>query len=172
MNTTDPPMAIPPPMPLYTFPRSRTPDAPPMTGFAHSLPVIRHRMSKAKLRRGKPLREPLQDPRRGLLLAHWFGVRDREENELSVAKAERGGLSGSYFNNRWLYGEAVYTRVDSLLDFSWTADDTLTPTGKDYISVRWEGFVLPPFSEQYTFTVTAMLIKATPHTDPTLHAGL
>ena len=89
MNTTDPPMAIPPPMPLYTFPRSRTPDAPPMTGFAHSLPVIRHRMSKAKLRRGKPLREPLQDPRRGLLLAHWFGVRDREENELSVAKAER-----------------------------------------------------------------------------------
>ncbi|KAH8071529.1 hypothetical protein JL720_11413 [Aureococcus anophagefferens] len=82
---------VPPPLPLYTFPRSQTPDAPPMTGFAHSLPVVRHRTSTGKgpSRRGGALREPLQDPRRGLLLAHWFGVRDREEAELSQAKLDR-----------------------------------------------------------------------------------
>lgn len=87
--TGDPPVVVPPPLPLYTFPRAQTPDAPPMTGFAHSLPVVRHRTRGAAARRGLALREPLQDPRRGLLLAHWFGVRDREETDLYAAKAER-----------------------------------------------------------------------------------
>ncbi|KAJ1447346.1 hypothetical protein M885DRAFT_576130 [Pelagophyceae sp. CCMP2097] len=78
---------IPPPLPLYTFPRSKTPEQPPRTGFAHTLPVVHHRIApRAEDARPLPLREPLQDPRRGLLLAQWFGARDREESEILAAQ--------------------------------------------------------------------------------------
>ena len=101
---------IPPPLPLwgrgvlpsvvragslvarrYNFPRSHEQQnaAPPLTGFAHSLPIIKHRVARSSLRRGTPLREPLQDPRRGLHLARWFHERDRNEFEASQAKKER-----------------------------------------------------------------------------------
>ena len=54
----DQPTAIPPPMPLYTFPRaSDASEGPPMTGFSHSLPVLRHRTQPARRRRGTALRE-------------------------------------------------------------------------------------------------------------------
>ena len=46
-------------------------------------------MARSSLRRGTPLREPLQDPRRGLHLARWFHERDRNEFEASQAKKER-----------------------------------------------------------------------------------
>ena len=74
---------------------------------------------------------------------------------LEVAGATVGGLSAEYFNKRWLYGDASMTRVDPVVDFSWTADDIITPTGKDYISGRWTGFVQPTFGEVFTFYVTA-----------------
>lgn len=73
---------------------------------------------------------------------------------LSVYKAANGGLVGVYFNNRWLFGEPAFSRVDSFLDFYWSANDTITPTGRDYISIRWSGYILPAFSEVYTFIVT------------------
>jgi hypothetical protein len=67
---------------------------------------------------------------------------------LTVAKTIRGGLLGSYFNNKHLYGEPAMSRVDSALDFQWAMDDSITDTGKDHISVRWTGLLLPAFSEQ------------------------
>jgi hypothetical protein len=70
---------------------------------------------------------------------------------MEVSKAHGGGLTGSYYNNRWLYHEPTLTRVDEVVNFYW--DSFITPTGKDYISVRWVGFVQPAFSEKYTFTV-------------------
>ena len=45
---------------------------------------------------------------------------------LSVALATQGGLSGDYFNNRWLFGAPSETRVDPVLDFQWGADDLIT----------------------------------------------
>ena len=41
-----------------------------------------------------------------------------------------------------------------MLDFQWTTDDLITETGKDYISIRWTGYLLPAFSEVYTVQVT------------------
>jgi len=74
---------------------------------------------------------------------------------MTVENANVGGLTGSYFNNRWLYGAPVMTRVDPTIDFTWSDADVITPTGKDYISVRWEGYVQPAFDEVYTFFVQA-----------------
>ncbi|CAN0576032.1 unnamed protein product, partial [Ectocarpus sp. 12 AP-2014] len=65
------------------------------------------------------------------------------------------GLLGEYFNNRWTFGDPVVTRVDAKVDFSWSDTETITPTGQDYISVRWTGFAQPAFSERYVFTVEA-----------------
>jgi hypothetical protein len=50
------------------------------------------------------------------------------------------GLHGAYFNNRWLKRSAVLERVDKFIDFDW-GTDLITPTAKDYVSVRWTGFI-------------------------------
>jgi hypothetical protein len=70
---------------------------------------------------------------------------------MQVARAVSGGLHGSYFNNRWLHGDAIEERVDSMLNFYWSEEDTITETGKDYISIRWVGYILPSFTETFTF---------------------
>ena len=72
---------------------------------------------------------------------------------LSIQAAHFGGLTGEYFNNRWLYGSPTLTRVDDSIDFQWGKDDPLvTTTGKDFVSIRWTGFIKPAFGEIYTFT--------------------
>lgn len=58
-------------------------------------------------------------------------------------------LSASYFTNRWLHGSAVLTRVDASINFVWPT--FITDSSKDFVSVRWVGYVLPAFSETYTF---------------------
>ena len=73
---------------------------------------------------------------------------------LTVAKTKKGGLVGTYYNNRWMYGDPIMTRVDPIINFYWGVDDAITETGKDYISVRWEGYLLPSFSEVYEFSFT------------------
>lgn len=73
--------------------------------------------------------------------------------ELSVSATGRGGLLGEYFNNRWLYGESVLTRIDHSIDFEFSASDTITLTGRDHVSARWTGFVRASFSEVFTFYV-------------------
>ncbi|CAM9800578.1 unnamed protein product [Ectocarpus sp. 6 AP-2014] len=90
----------------------------------------------------------------GLYSAEYIGP-VAGEYELEVSEAKGFGLLGEYFNNRWTFGDPVVTRVDAKVDFSWSDTDTITPTGQDYISVRWTGFVQPAFSERYVFTVEA-----------------
>jgi hypothetical protein len=46
-------------------------------------------------------------------------------------------------------GEPAFTRVDPRVDFAW--DSFVTDTGKDYVSVRWSGYVSFPFAEAVTF---------------------
>ena len=72
---------------------------------------------------------------------------------MDVSLALRGGLNASYYNNRWLLGAPALTRIDPTIDFSW--EGYITPTGRDYISVRWTGFVAVPFNESFTFHVQA-----------------
>jgi hypothetical protein len=61
----------------------------------------------------------------------------------------RGGLAASYFTNRWLHGSPVQSRIDATINFVWP--NFVTESGKDFVSVRWVGYVLPAFSEVYTF---------------------
>jgi hypothetical protein len=68
---------------------------------------------------------------------------------MSVMQATRGGLSGEYFNNRWLYGTRMMSRIDESINFIWKS--YITPTGVDYISIRWTGYVKPSFTDKYTF---------------------
>eukprot|EP00970_Alexandrium_tamarense_P002964 scaffold427_cov103-Alexandrium_tamarense.AAC.19 len=74
------------------------------------------------------------------------------EYSMSVQAANVGGLTGEYFNNRWLHGEPTISRVDSEVDFEWGTQDSITPTGRDFVSVRWTGLIKPSFDEVYTFT--------------------
>ena len=73
--------------------------------------------------------------------------------ELKVAEAQCCGLYAEMFNNRWLHGLTTLERIDAKVDFAWTAEDMLTPTGRDFISIRWTGLVQPAFGENYTFVI-------------------
>lgn len=70
--------------------------------------------------------------------------------QLKVMSLVSQGLIGEYFNNRWLYGDP-FTRVDASVDFSWSDDYAITPTGRDFVSARWSGFLRPLYNEIYTF---------------------
>jgi len=48
----------------------------------------------------------------------------------------------------------VIERVDPIINFNWSLG-SITPFGRDYVSVRWWGKVKPKTSEPYTFFVTA-----------------
>ena len=89
----------------------------------------------------------------GLYAATYYTRRATGAYALDVALAMEGGLAAAYFNNRWLFGDAVFNRTDALVNFDW-ASSKITDTGLDYISVRWTGWVQPAFGEEYTFFVT------------------
>ena len=72
---------------------------------------------------------------------------------MDVQMAFQGGLTGEYFPNRHLMDEPAATSVDAVIDLSWGFNDAVTETVRDYVSVRWTGFVLPTHSETYTFYV-------------------
>ena len=69
--------------------------------------------------------------------------------EMQVAEASCCGLTGEYYLNRWVYGFPSFSRVDEAIDFVWSTKDRLTPTGLDYISIRWTGYLQPTFSEAF-----------------------
>ena len=73
---------------------------------------------------------------------------------LLVQAIEPGGLLGQYWDNQWLYGMPVVTRQDPDINFDWGLG-AVALYASDYVSVRWTGFVLPDYSETYTFYVNA-----------------
>jgi len=52
------------------------------------------------------------------------------------------GLTGTYYNNRWLQGSPALVRVDPFLNFNW-GTDLVTPTAANYVSVQWTGYIRP-----------------------------
>ncbi|CAK9080192.1 unnamed protein product, partial [Durusdinium trenchii] len=83
-----------------------------------------------------------------------YTLRKAGKYSLLVQAIEPGGLLGQYWDNQWLYGMPVVTRQDPDINFDWGLG-AVALYASDYISARWTGFVLPDFSETYTFYVNA-----------------
>jgi len=66
----------------------------------------------------------------------------------------QGGLYGEYFNNAFLDGVPAMTRLDYNISFNWGLG-LITNEVADFVSVRWSGKVLAPYSEEFTFIFTA-----------------
>jgi GH18 family chitinase len=65
------------------------------------------------------------------------------------------GLTGAYYANGNLSASPVLSRVDATIDFDWRfgfPDPSLTAHP---FSVRWTGWLMPQYSETYTFSVEA-----------------
>lgn len=71
--------------------------------------------------------------------------------ELDVYQLIQGGLKGYYYTDNYLSDERLdIVRVDSVVKHTWGMG-AVTTFGRDFVSVRWEGYVMPSFSETYTF---------------------
>ena len=78
-------------------------------------------------------------------------------NKMRFTMPDTGGgtsFKGDYYNNKTLSGGAVFSRIDTAIDFPYNA-----PTGPGFngtdISVRWTGKVTAPSSGTYTFRAGA-----------------
>lgn len=63
------------------------------------------------------------------------------------------GLTGQYFDNV-NFTALFQTRVDPTINFNWGSGAPIAGLGADTFSVRWNGVVVPRFSETYTFYTT------------------
>ncbi|MHC4628130.1 MAG: PA14 domain-containing protein [Planctomycetota bacterium] len=64
---------------------------------------------------------------------------------------EGGGVKGQYFQGMTPSGNAVLTRTDPQIDFSWGSGGPDPSVGDDNFSARWTGEVEAVFTETYTF---------------------
>ncbi|MCB0850601.1 MAG: PQQ-dependent sugar dehydrogenase, partial [Bacteroidetes bacterium] len=64
------------------------------------------------------------------------------------------GLLGTYFDNNNLTNP-VFQRVDSKIDFNWGSGSPDGSIGSNTYSVRWEGQIEAPYTENFTFTTSA-----------------
>lgn len=73
------------------------------------------------------------------------------EYNIDVYQLISGGLKGYYFTDNYLSSERLDNiRTDAVLNFTW-GEGAVTTFGRDFVSVRWEGYVMPLSSEIYTF---------------------
>lgn len=61
------------------------------------------------------------------------------------------GLTGSYFANATLTGTPTVVRIDPFVNFNWSTGSPATGIPADNFSVRWTGYVVPKYSQKYTF---------------------
>ncbi len=103
------------------------------------------------------------------------------EHTFTVNPAGGTGLTGNYFNNIDLTNQ-VLTRVDPNINFDWGTGSPDPSIGENTFSVRWDGGILPLYSESYTFTVTGddgvrlwvndqLIVDAWVDQAPTNHSG-
>jgi hypothetical protein len=60
------------------------------------------------------------------------------------------GLLGTYFNNADFTGTAAM-RIDPNIAFNWGTGAPISGIAADTFSVRWTGYVVPRYSQRYTF---------------------
>lgn len=65
------------------------------------------------------------------------------------------GLIGHYYDGDLpeLGADAVFTRLDAVIDFDWDEESPDEQLPVDYYSIRWLGWVEPVLSEEYSFHV-------------------
>lgn len=63
----------------------------------------------------------------------------------------QGGLSASYYTNKWFSGTAYKTQVDTQINMNWGSGEIITGVASDYVSVEWNGYIMPLYTETYTF---------------------
>lgn len=64
----------------------------------------------------------------------------------------------NYYSNRWFAGTPVLTQIDQqvLLYATGVTNDYILPDlTNDYVSIKWEGYLKPVYTEDYTFVVRA-----------------
>jgi len=65
----------------------------------------------------------------------------------------QGGLEGKYYTNRWFSGTEFLVRTDSQVNFNWGEGELIEGVSSNYVSAEWNGFLLPQFTESFTFEV-------------------
>jgi len=86
----------------------------------------------------------------------------REANGLPVnpgaAVGNGEGLTGTYYNGQ-NFDVQVAERIDSVLDFNWGSNPPAENVDANGFTVRWKGYIQPPFSGNYTFYVTCNSLR-------------
>ena len=89
-----------------------------------------------------------------VLIASLFLMLRRETptpTEMPAApRAVQHGLRAQYYQGQELRGTPI-NRVDSTVDYSWSAGQAPIATQKDVYSVRWTGKLTPKVTERHTF---------------------
>lgn len=75
-------------------------------------------------------------------------------NITSIFTDTGNGVTGQYWNNIDFTG-TTSTRTDPTINFNWGAGAPVTGLGADTFSARWTGWVVPRFTETYTFWTTS-----------------
>ena len=90
------------------------------------------------------------EPVTGLTLSDFSLTKNGQP--VAIAPSVSGGIPAKYFNNMSLSGNPVLSRTDPTINFDWGGGSPGGGVYSDGFSARWEGFVLPQFTETYTFT--------------------
>ncbi|MGK9477006.1 glycoside hydrolase family 3 C-terminal domain-containing protein [Melioribacter sp. OK-6-Me] len=69
-----------------------------------------------------------------------------------IEKNGSKGLLGEYYDNMNLEGKPVFTRVDSMVNFSFGINSPADGVPSDKFSVRWRGTIIPPDTINYIGT--------------------
>jgi len=87
--------------------------------------------------------EVMYSPGCGRTTEEWIPIPGKylSNNDSSLS---RQGLKAEYFNNVYLEGEPVLTKIDDSINFSWTLYSPGRPVNHDFYSARWTGFLKAP----------------------------
>lgn len=82
------------------------------------------------------------------------GVATVEKPDFIRVLPNSAGLQAEYFDNMDLT-DLKLVRTDAQINYDWGLTAPIPGMGVDTFSVRWSGYILPQFSETYTFHATA-----------------
>ncbi len=69
--------------------------------------------------------------------------------EFLLTAEGKPGVTGEYFANSQLQGEASFVRTDKNIDFYWETGSPAAGLDSDNFSVRWTGYLVPPVTGTY-----------------------